>query len=87
MATKRLENSQKAKRPSKIFFVSFRDFLWQLGWSRNQLSHVMNASDWAIVNWGKAVGSGPRCSISVPACRIEFDQKTLFLFLVTWRIP
>src|SRR4051812_46800374 len=43
MAIKRSSN-----QPEKLTLSKLRS---ALGWSRNQLAHVMNASDRAIVNW------------------------------------
>jgi DNA-binding transcriptional regulator YiaG len=38
----------ESDKPDKLTLAKLRS---ALGWSRNQLAHVMNASDRAIVNW------------------------------------
>ena len=42
------EAEADSNKPEKLTLAKLRS---ALGWSRNQLAHVMNASDRAIVNW------------------------------------
>ena len=61
----------ESDKPEKLILAKLRS---ALGWSRNQLAHVMNASDRAIVNWERGDPISPVYTAKLREIQSVFNE-------------